>query len=239
MQKKRVVGLVLLLLVLCSLVGCKSVMPSIKEGSIYMGENMLSVTEWSGSTAKYTAVDYEVEFYICDEGPEDCVHNTLGVLTENMTKYKDAKYYRAHLDQELYLLRKVSGTWYECYARTLTGDPLSIDFVVKQVYGIMDNLSLTTETTEVSFDDVLSVNVSGSDFVLRQGEIVLKDLARVEYSTATELPENVTQSSATLGIKTVNKYTSEKYDYYVFDDITVQVRKGYDPMQFLVFKEGE
>lgn len=239
MQKKRIVGLILLLLAACSLTGCKSTEPSVKEGSIYIGENLLSVTEWAGATAKYVGTDYEAEFYICDEGPENCVHNTLGVLVENMTKYKDAKYYRAHLDQELYLLRKKSGTWYECYVRTLTGDSISIDFVVKQVYEIMDNLVLTTDTVAVSFDNVLSIDVSGSDFVLRWGEIVLKDLARVEYSANTEIPESAAQTTAILSTKTVNKYTSEKYDYYMFDGITVQVRKGYDPMQFLVFKEEE
>jgi len=234
---KKVILMLLTLLSIFSLTGCggSTAAVKVKDGAIYYGKHATELTEYIGHEAKHDfGEDVSIRYYMCDDGPNECIHNLMNVLEENMTSMGKAKYYTLYLGTYVYMYYPAGDGYIEGEA-IINNDTL---YTSAQVASIMlqdmEDFQLTFEPGVVNYEGCVEIDANLLDVKVRPSEVVVPQLLRIRMDNgATQV-----QESRTFGDIVVGYSANEKYEYYKHRDVVVQVAKGAD-IQSLVRFIGE
>lgn len=232
----RLKMIILSLLCVTCLAGCSNSggasSLSLKGNVIYNGKDATGVTEHRGTTAKTVMNGIgETEYYLCNT-TDACSHNSADILEEDMTPYKKGLYYSRYLGTEVTVYHKYGKEFIE--SRTLLDDvdKMSVEAAVDKAYAESDNLKLGNTFKTVNFEDKMTINVEGREFVVRTNEIVIPGLLRVKYDDGTVKCDQ----HITIGDKSLSKTSTSKYDYYQYGGALIQAAIGTDISSLITFK---
>lgn len=234
-MKRTILFVCIVWIVLCSLTSCKSNKTgSVKNGAIVFGSIVTNLTEWTGEEAFYEDGDkLKIRYYLCNNNIEDCVHNTAGVLKENMTKHKKAFYYTLYLQTYVYMYYPVKGGYIEGEAIIEEDSGYSISQVVEMMYTSMGVIQLSDSVKSVTFNEKVTLNTEAWGFKARPEELIIPSLIRVQEDDGKITMSTTTQINGV----TVGKTSTEKYDYYKHDNILIQVALGTDITTLVILLE--
>ena len=227
----------LILLMLCSLVfvaGCSKSSADFAwaPGSITSPRGEMSVDTFIGYGATAELNGLPVEYYMCDSRDE-CSHNTIGVMPENMTEYKKAYYYVGYLGTQLWMFYKNDGNgWVEAHVNIPDRFELTTDQIVELLYKKMQTIVLSDDIAEIQVCEGVVLNSNMYDFIIRKHEVVIPSMLRVKADDGSMTFENSTM----IGDKTLGLHESEKYIYYSYNGMVFQTPKGFDLTSYVTFK---
>lgn len=225
-----------MLVVLCSaqLVACSSSGKpvSLNQGSIFLGNDILNVDEFKGYEASKSTPVYDAKFTYCAD-MDACPSNNLGILEENMDKHKKATYYTKYHKTELVLHYPKGDGFTEVVVKTKEGSTTTADTTLLEMYDLAAKLDLSAEYNTLTFNDCVALNVAGSDFRANAKEKVAVLPGAVKVSL-NPIPKGA--SSAMVGETTVKKVSTDKYDYYEYNGVSIQATKGMDITSYITFK---
>ncbi len=233
-------SLLIVLLIFCSVVftGCSktsNLKVSCDGSAVLFNGTPTGLSEWAGTTASHIIDEYfSIKYYICDEGPEDCPHNTAGVLPENMTKKGKAKYYSLYFDTYVYMYYPCGDFWIEGVGGVTQEGRYSLAQIVEYMYADMESMVLVDSIPSVDYMGKLSIATDSWEFKVRPTEVVLPGVLRVKKDDGSKK----LNSSAKIGDVTVAALNTAQYDYYKYDDILIQVASGIDINAYIKI-EGE
>lgn len=236
---KRIL-LILMVCVMC-LMGCSSrvsptsdITAEIRDGVIYLNGKATSLTEYCGYEAKIEAGNGGLEYVFSLDSAKDVTNisvNAQGILEENMDKLKGKFYYTEYLGSILTMAESLGNdTWLVCQVIT-QGTPSTAVAAYSSDY--MDTLSLTNGQVYVDFGDFKF----GNDYdvvIVRQDCALIRDIAKVSvgtYDTTTTV--SVIQNDKEYQLQ---KGSSSRYDYYVYNGYVIQVVAGLDISSYITFK---
>lgn len=226
----------MLLLSIFSITGCgggKSAGLSVADGSLALGKNPSALTEWRGYEGTHDlGDDGSIEYYLCNISKlDDCEHNTAGVLPENMTKHKKAKYYQLYLGTYIYMYYPYKGGYIEGNAILGNGSEKPVNYFVDIMYSDMENMVLQDNIGAVNYEGEVELLVDGYDFKARPNEIVIPSIIRVTKDAGTV----AFTATTAVGEVTLGKASDSTYDYYKYKDTIIQVEIGEDISKFINF----
>lgn len=237
MVKRIFQGILILSISLFSFVGCgksKDVIVSCSGNGILFNGETVKLTEWGGYTAAHQVDDkFEIRYYICDGGPEDCPHNNAGVLPENMSKKKKASYYALYFDTYVYMFYPCGDYWMEGVGVLYEEGRYSKQQMVEYMYNDMTAMVLTNDAKSVKFADTVEVDLSSWDFKVRPTEVVIPGVLRVKMND-----DSVKMTgSTTIGNVSLTTASSANYDYYKYKDVLIQISSGINVEAYIKFLE--
>lgn len=228
-------GMMLLLMLSMSLVGCSKKESISSDGStVYCNKKATNITEHKGYEAvRDLGTGGKITYYICEvPNIDECTHNTAGVLEESMGAIKKAKYYTLYLDSYIYMYYPYDGYYIEGNAIIEDSNSYTTQQVVNIMYEDMSKLILSNDMKTVSFAEKVEVNVADWDVRVRTDEIIIPGLLRIKIDDKSV----IATSQITIQNKNVGKASNEKYDYYQYDGILIQVTVGTDINELLTLK---
>lgn len=222
---------------LCSLLGCggnKQVEVSCSGEAVLFDGTPSKLTEWCGETATHKVGDaLNISYYVCTGGPDDCPHNTVGVLPENMGKKKKARYYSVYFDTYVYMLYPCGDYWIEGCGILDEEDKYSTQQILDYMYADMEVMTLTAELNSMTYADAVVVDLSSWEYKVRPNEIVIPGVLRVKLDDGSVRMTG----SKTFGSVTVATASTASYDYYRYKDVLIQVAAGIDVEAYIQFLE--
>lgn len=227
--------MILLLGLSMSLVGCSKKENIASDGNaIYCSGKATSITEHKGYEAvRDLGEGGKITYYMCEVPKiDECTHNTAGVLEESMGTVKEAKYYTLYLDSYIYMYYPYNNYYIEGNAIIDDTSAYSTQQVVNMMYEDMSKLVLSNDIKKVSFADKVEINIGDWDIKIRPDEIVIPGLLRIKLDDKSV----IATSQTTIQKKNVGKASNEKYDYYQYDGILIQVAIGTDIDELLILK---
>lgn len=230
---------ILLLCVLC-LTGCSSTVDPTSDVTVTWNNGVIEykgkdtgLTEYSGYEASIENGGGGLSYRISLDSAKDVTNisvNTQGILEENMDTYKGMFYYTEYLGSEFTAARNISGEdWAVC--QVLTND-LTPATIANYAYEYLTSVPLTNGQVYVDFGDF----TFGNDY---DAVIVRTDCALI-YGTA-KVSAGTYDTTTTVSIMQDNKEyqlqkgSSSKYDYYVYDGYVIQVAAGLDVSSYITF----
>ncbi len=235
---KRMLLIILITVIsLCSLAGCgggKEVNVSCSGEAILFDGKASKLTEWCGETATHKVGDaLSISYYICTGGPDDCPHNTVGVLPENMGKKKKARYYSVYFDTYVYMLYPCGDYWIEGCGVLEDEDKYSTQQILDYMHADMEGITLTADLNSMVYADAVTVDLSSWEYKVRPGEIVIPGVLRVKMND-----DSVRMTgSKTFGNITVTTASTASYDYYKYKNVLIQMAAGIDVEAYIQFLE--
>lgn len=231
---KRVSIFVICSLVCLSFAGCgASKNVSSTGGAICFGNEQSGLTEWSGYEAHHKLTDtIDIYYYMCEGKFEDCPHNAAGVLEENLTKFKKAKYYTLYLQTNIYMYYPCKGGYIEAYVDIGTDSLYTVASIVEIMYKDMSVMSLSNSVKSVSFEGKVELNTADWDFKVRKNEIIIPDLLRIRKDDGTKKMTGSTM----LGEISVSTLHTDNYDYYKYGEYLIQAVTGTDVSGLITLK---
>lgn len=231
---KRVVFSLLLCLMAGCFVACGDEGIKSVDGKIVINGKVTELTEWSGTDARHKVADnFEINYYQCSGPLDDCVHNTARVAKEDMDRYKKSYYYALYLRTQVYVMRPDGKKFKEGFGIISAPDDYQLEYMVKVMYEDLSNLVFDFNVKTVGFNNVVNVNVDGLNFAVRQNEVVIPGLLRVTADSETH-PE---AADVLLGAKAAKMYSTNRYNYYLVDGVSIQIIKDDDVMKYISFVE--
>lgn len=236
-MKKIFLQILILSIGLFSLIGCgkaKDINISCTGNGILFDGELVKLTEWGGYTAKHQVDEQlEINYYICEGGPDDCPHNNAGVLPENMSKKKKASYYALYFDTYVYMFYPCGDYWMEGVGMLYEEGRYSKQQIVEYMYNDMVSMVLTNDAKTVKFADMVEIDLSAWDFKVRPTEVVIPGVLRVKTND-----DSVRMTgSTTIGNISVTTASSANYDYYKYKNILIQISAGIDIEAYVRFLE--
>lgn len=229
---KRILLTIMALSAIC-LVGCSKKEHALytTDGVIYNDKEQVYVTEHAGTTAKskLPGVGYDIT-YCYHEGFENCPNNQAGVVEQDTTEYdkkNKISYFSMYLGSQWVMHKKV-GDGYVC-GYILGEAEMESNLVLQQMSKEIMNLDLYSPYTKAVMDNKIIVK-NFNEIKVRPDEIVIPGILQVAKATVK------TDKTTQVGEITVGFTSSEKYDYYQWNEYVVKAQKGYDISQCVTFK---
>lgn len=230
-MKKRLLAITILS-VIC-LAGCSKKEHTLytTDGVIYNDSKQVNVAEHSGNTAKsiLPGVGYEIN-YCYHQGFENCPNNQAGVVEVDCTEFdkkKNISYFSMYLGSQWVMHRK-DGDGYIC--GYLVGEAeMESNLVLTQMAKEIENLELEPTYTKAVMDDCVIVS-NFNEVRVRPNQIVMPGILSVSKDQVK------TDKTAQVGDVTVGFTSSERYDYYQWNEYVVKAQKGYDISECVTFK---
>ena len=225
-----------------SLVGCSKKENIASDGNaIYCSGKATSITEHKGYEAvRDLGEGGKITYYMCEVPKiDECTHNTAGVLEESMGTVKEAKYFIKNAEKLFNVKKNTLLMYYPYNNYYIEGNAIiddtsaySTQQVVNMMYEDMSKLVLSNDIKKVSFADKVEINIGDWDIKIRPDEIVIPGLLRIKLDDKSV----IATSQTTIQKKNVGKASNEKYDYYQYDGILIQVAIGTDIDELLILK---
>lgn len=243
---KKIVALILLLSVI-SLMGCSKVDPNKpvtvkwEDGVTTINGKPVYFTEYWGTGATIEGGQAGKTWHLSIDHQADVTHieeNHQGVMEENMDKYKGKFHFSTYLGTQFVMAASIGeDTWSVCTAATERDDDLNVIAVYASDY--IDAIPLTDNQVYCDFGtfvlgtdyDVVKVRPTGA---LISGVIKVSQDAHAcsETYTVYQGEEGKEPKEYTL----MRDTSKDKYDYYSYDGMTIQIAKGLDIANYITFK---
>lgn len=228
--------LVILLLAICtlSLVGCSnSANYSWNSGVLNGPKGIMELSVFEGYKAEAEFSDLEMKFYICDD-IEGCPHNVIGVEKESMTEYKKALYYVGYLNTQMWMFVENDGGGYiECNVQIPRDAVLTTDAIAELVYNKMQTMTLSDDIKSLDINGVVSLNTADWDFKVRPTDVIIPGSVRIKLDDG-----SITKSGSELmpNGELVDKYVGDKYTYYLYKGLIIQITTGLSLESYVTLK---
>lgn len=233
------ISLIIITVLCLSLVGCSNsaggaVNVEWNSGEIKVNGGVMEVDRYSGDEAYYEDTNTETIFqfgWIETEDLTGVQYNSVGVLEEDMAKWKKAKYFQQFMGTEIsmyYLADAKRNLYYAANARTVEGG-MSVEQMCSNVYKILSECAFGT-ISQVKINDVLVLRAPDFTIEVRPDAVSIKGYIKVSQGTKPECTEQVT-----IGKKTLGYYNSGKYAYYQYGDLIIQTVVGVNLEEYFEF----
>lgn len=229
---KKILLIITTLSVIC-LAGCSKKEHTLytTAGVIYNDDKPVEVSEHSGNMAKsiLPGIGYEIT-YCYHQGFENCPNNQIGVVEQDVTEYdkkNKLSYFSMYLGSQWVMHKKV-GDGFVC-GYVLGEAEMESNLVLDQMSKEIMNLDLSSEYTKAVIDNCIEV-ANFKEIKVRSDEIVIPGILQVVKGQVK------TGKTAQVGDITVGFTSSERYDYYQWNEYVVKAQKGYDISQCVTFK---
>lgn len=222
------------------LTGCASISPTSdftvkwQSGKLYNGNKEIPATKYTGTEAIVENGKGGLTYELSLDSAKDVTNITLNVqniLEEQMSSYKDAKYYTEYLGSSFTMAKNIAPeTFAVCHVNT-KGMPA--ETVAAFAYEYISSIPLTSGKISVDFGDF----IFGDDYdtvEVRGDAAVITGVAKVSPGThETKSTYIVVQGKKEYQLQ---KGSSSKYDYYVYNGYVIQLASGLTPESYITFK---
>lgn len=213
-----------------SLAGCSNSKLSWSNEGFASNGTVLSIDEYADGQVNATINANVYVFKPCDSIIY-CKSNTLGVLEENMTKFKKAKYYSAHMGSQYYMHYPVGDGFIEgiCY---VYNNAVGVEVIVDTLYKYCENLVLSEDVKEIPVGDKITLLVEDRTYKIRNDEILIPGTIKISADDGSKIMDSIVQ----VGKKDVAKTTVGNYDYYQYEGYIIQAIAGLDLSTYVKLK---
>ena len=201
---------------------------------MYNGNSEMPATRYTGLEATVKDGKGGLTYELTLDSAKDVTNislNVQGILEEQMSSYKDAKYYTEYLGSSLTMAKQVGPELFSvCHVNT-KGMPA--ETVAAFAYEYISSIPLTSGKVSVDFGDF----IFGDDYdtiEVRNDAAVILGVAKVSPGThETKSTYMIVQNNKEYQLQ---KGSSSKYDYYVYNGYVIQVASGLTPETYITFK---
>lgn len=237
-MKKKL--MLIMVLVLC-LTGCSSnvgpdedVTFKFEDSTITFAGKPVTFTEYNGYSATIEGGLGGINYSLMLEAGNDVTSisvNTQSILEENMDKYKGKFYYTEYLGSKLTMADQITPEYFEICQAYITGvgEDLAATYCAKYI----DEIPLTNGKIKVDCGDFILGNDYDS-FVVRQDHVIIPSMLKLSKGTY-ECNETYTLVQDKKEYQ-LQKGSSSKYDYYMYDGYLIQLSAGLDLGSYITFK---
>lgn len=230
-MKKRLF-LITMTLAAC-LAGCSKKEDVLKtvDGQLYMNKTPVYVEELSPTTAVSTLAggDYKIN-YSYHPDFTSCTNNGAGVAESDVTvldKKNKITYFSMYLGSQ-WCMHKQIDDGFICGFVSGEAD-MNQSLVVQQMQKEIEGLDFTKTYTKAVMDDVIEVT-NFENIKLRPNEIVIPGILMVGKGNGQM------DKTAQIGDVTVGFKSTDKYDFYQWNNYVIKAVKGYDVNQCITLK---
>ena len=234
--------LALMLILATCLTGCSSggsgptadITFKLEDTGVTFKGKAVPFTEYSGYTAKIENGAGGASYTMTLEAGNDLTSisvNTQSILEENMDKIKNRYYYTEYLGSKITMAEQVSDEYIEIIQVYVDG----IDSKVAATYcsNYMEDIVLTNGKVKLDCGDF----IVGNDYdtlTIRTDYAVIPSVLKVSKGTyECNQTHTITQGKKEYQLQ---KGSSGKYDYYMYDGYLIQLAAGLDISSYITFK---
>ena len=180
-----------------------------------------AITEYTGTSATHKLPYGNITYSMLHGPVEDSEYNLSGMMEHELAKYEDAFYFTLYFNTVLHMYYPTEYGYIQSYAQLEANEMPDVQTVLATMYADMVALNLTDSLTQVYYDDIV-VQVTDNEMKLRPSELILVGLMRIKENDGSV---NATTTTTVLG-KTMAKYSTAQYDYYLYGNSIIQVPIG-------------
>lgn len=157
--------------------------------------------------------------------------NTQSVLEENMDKYKGKFYYSEYLDSRLTMAKDLGSDHWGICQMPLTVTAKDVGATYASDY--LDTIPLTMGMLYVDFGSLV-LGTEYDSVVVRPDGALITGIIKVSNGTYNcTTPVTLIQDKKEIPLM---KASTNKYDYYMYDGLLIQIAAGLDPTTYIKFK---
>lgn len=237
-MKKKL--MLIMVLVLC-LTGCSSnpgpdddVTFKFEDGKINFNGKPVEFTEYNGYSATIEGGLGNCNYSLMLEAGNDVTSisvNIQSILEENMDKYKGKFYYTEYLGSKITMADQVTPEYFEICQAYLDG--VSKELAATYCAKYIDEIPLTNGKIKVDCGDFILGNDYDS-FIVRQDHVIIPSMLKLSKGTY-DCTETYTLVQDKKEYQ-LQKGSSSKYDYYMYDGYLIQLSAGLDLGSYITFK---
>ena len=228
------ISLLLVLLLCLSLVGCSSgsrdaIVVQWDNGVFTVNGKTANLDKYTGDSGEYKLGETTYSYaYDQNEDLSLALWNGVGVIEQDMTNFKKAKYFQQFLGTQVTMYLEVDADTYNC-ANVVTGDSTPLEVMTQEAYNTISNIDFGT-IDYVEIND--SVRFRAPDFTVevRPDAVLISGYIKVAVDSKAECTEPIT-----VGDRTMYYYNSGNYCYYQYGDLLIQTVVGVNLEDYFEF----
>jgi len=225
----------ILISMLCvvGLVGCSSKSVEVRwdNGVITSNGVTIDVDTYTGTSAYKDYGDARVSYYSCD-GPDDCIHNILGIAKDIMTPYdKGCYYYTAYFDTTMAMYAPFGDYWNEGMLSSDENSGYAVGTMAEIMRPVLQSLPLDGSLEQLNINGDVLLNTSAYTFNATKSYVEIEGFLKVGTN-----PGIVTLTqTVVIGDVTVAKESTTKFDYYQYGNTLIEAAAGIDISPYITF----
>lgn len=193
----------------------------------------IALAQFEGYKGSVNEFGLDMSFYLCDD-IEECSHNTLGIMPESMARMEKAYYYTGYLGTQMWMLKENPNGdgWLEAHVSITADCVLPTESIAGIVYDKLNTLSLSEGIPELDINGVIALNTRDWDFKARPNEVIIPGVLRITVDDGSK----TMTTTETFGEYSLGKYVGEKYTYYTYEGLLIQIVSGLSLQSYITFK---